>query len=68
MQQVLSWLDGRKAIIYGILSLVFSFLVTVHKMSPELGTLLQSIITLLGGGAHKATEDMLGANKLGLRK
>lgn len=68
MQALLTWLDGKKALIVSILSLINSYLVAVNLYDAALGTLVQSILSLLAGGAVVATKDMLGSNKLGIRK
>lgn len=68
MQAVLNWLDGRKAALVSISLLILSYLVTTHVITAELGTLISSIITVIGGSAHVATVDLNGENKLGFRK
>lgn len=65
---LLDLLNGKKAVILSISALLLSYLVTAGVLEPSLGTLLQSILSILGGGAVYATKDMLGANKLKLRK
>lgn len=68
MQEVLNWLVGRKALFVAVAGFVLSYLVTDHTLSPAVGTLIQGVLSLLGGGAHAATLDMQGANKLGFKK
>lgn len=67
---LLNYLDGKKAVILSISALVLSYLVTAGVLEPSLGTLLQSILSILGGGAVYATKDMSlgGQNRLKLRK
>ena len=48
---VLLFLEGRKALIASLLGIVVSYLVTDGTISAPLGTMLQSLIALLTGGA-----------------
>ncbi len=68
LEQILNWLDGKKAVILSISALILSYLVTAGILEPSLGTLLQSILSILGGGAVYATSDLKGANRLGIKK
>lgn len=60
--KVLQFLDGKKAVILGCCSAVLSYLVAGQLIDANLGALLQTIISLLTGGAVIAT------NKLGAKK
>jgi hypothetical protein len=61
-QDILSWLDGKKSTILSILALVIVFLMQNGTISNNVGLLLQSILSVLTGGAIVAT------NKLGIGK
>jgi len=56
---LLDWLEGKKALILSISAAVLSYAVAGHLINPDLGALLQTILSILGGGAVYAT------NKLG---
>jgi len=60
MEQVLTYLDGKKAIIFGIVNAVNTYLVTAAVYSPEVGSLVATIVALLSGGAVYATNHVLG--------
>jgi len=66
----LEWLDGRKAKILAISAVCISYSVASGLIDANLGALLQTIISILAGGAIAATSDMKvgGANRLKLRK
>ena len=55
---ILTWLDGRKSVILSISAAVLSYCVAGHLISTELGALLQTIISILGGSAVYATNRM----------
>lgn len=61
MTNILEWLDGKKAIILGIASAVLSYAVASQLITAELGALLQTIISILAGGAVIASNRILGA-------
>lgn len=48
---IVAFLEGKKALILSIAGLIISFLVTDGVLRASLGTLLQSILSLLGTGA-----------------
>lgn len=62
LQQILSWLDGKKTYIFGILALTNAFLGLEHVYGQNAMAYIQAIISLLSGGAEAATV------KLGARK
>lgn len=62
VNKVLTWLDGRKSTILSISAAILSYCVAGGFISPELGALLQSILSILAGGAIIAT------NKLGIKR
>lgn len=68
MEKVLNFLDGKKAIILAICGAILSYLVAGDVITPNLGALIQTILSILGGGAVYATNDLNGANKLGFKK
>ena len=55
LHTVLSWLEGKKTTIFGIAALIVSFFVTKGGIDADTGTLIQSILTILAGGASWAT-------------
>lgn len=62
MQSILVWLDGKKAYILAISAAINSYLVAAGIYEASLGALLQTILSILGGGAMVAT------TKLGIKK
>ncbi len=48
---IVAWLEGKKTIIIAIAALIISYLVTTGFFSAALGTLFQTILSLLAGGA-----------------
>lgn len=68
LEQLLLWLDGKKSTILAICGAVNSYLVAGKLITAELGALVQTILSILAGGAVYATKDMLGANRLGIKK
>jgi hypothetical protein len=63
LNDILTFLDGKKAIIFGIASAVLSYLVAGSIIDKELGALIQTILTLLSGGAVYATNQVLGSRR-----
>jgi len=67
-EKILTFFDGRKAMILSIVSAILSYLVAGNKITPELGALLQTIASVVFGGAVYATNVVLGSrNKFGER-
>ena len=51
LHKLLSWLQGKKTLIFGALSAVNTYLMAAGVYIPEMGALIQTILTLLSGGA-----------------
>ena len=68
MEKILLFLDGKKSTILAISSVVLSYLVASGILDAQLGAALQTIISILAGGAVYATSDLKGSNKLGFKK
>ena len=68
--RILEALDGKKSTILAISAVLLSYAVASGLIDANLGALLQTILSIISGGAVYATKDMspLGANKLKLRK
>lgn len=62
MEKVLLFLDGKKTYVLAIVSAVNSFLVASGVYTAELGVLIQTIASILAGGAKYQT-DVIGARK-----
>ena len=68
MENILNYFDGKKTTILAITAAIISYLVATGLITAELGALLQTIISLLAGGAVVATNRVLGyRNKFGER-
>lgn len=59
---ILYWLDGKKSVILAICAAILSYLVAANMMDAQLGALIQTILSILTGGAVYATSS-LGAGK-----
>lgn len=62
LTQVLTWLDGKKSTILAICAAILSYLVASQLITANLGALLQTILSILTGGA------VVASNKLGIGK
>lgn len=62
LKAVLSWLEGKKSTILAICAAVLSYLVAGGAIDAQLGALLQTVLSILTGGAVYATQK-LGASK-----
>ncbi len=51
LHKIVSFLEGKKSVILSISGLVISFLVTEGTIQASVGTLLQSILSVLATGA-----------------
>lgn len=51
LHAIINFLEGKKSLILAILGLVLSYLVKDGTLSPNLGLLLQSALSLVAGGA-----------------
>jgi hypothetical protein len=63
MENILTFLDGKKAILLGICSAILSYLVASSLISADLGALIQTILSILAGGAVYASNKTLGRNQ-----
>ncbi len=55
LQSVVDFLHGKKVIILAISGAILLFLGTSHLISAPLAILIQSCLTILGGGTDVAT-------------
>lgn len=55
LNRLLSWLQGKKTLIFGALSAVNTYLMAAGAYEPALGALIQTVLTLLSGGAAVMT-------------
>jgi hypothetical protein len=58
MTKFLTFLDGKKSVIMSILALVVVYLMQSGVISDNLGLLIQSILSVLTGGAVVATKKL----------
>lgn len=58
MREILYYLAGKKTYILAIASAVNAYVVAVGIITPELGALWQTIMSILAGGAKYQTEVM----------
>lgn len=63
MENILRFLDNRKAKILGITGVIIGLLTTQGIISPEVATAILSILSILAGGASMATDKALGARR-----
>jgi hypothetical protein len=65
---LLTWLDGRKALIGTCLGAINAYLMATGVFTPELGSLIATLIVVLTGVGISATNSVLGRrNKFGER-
>lgn len=55
MNKILFWLSGKKAVIVGLAGIIITYLTKENILTVNFAYTLQSIITLLAGGASIAT-------------
>jgi len=60
LNSLLGWLDGKKSIISGLISVVNSYLVTAGLYDASIGSLIQSLVLILTGGAVYQTNVLKG--------
>jgi hypothetical protein len=60
MEKILTLLDGKKAIILAICSAILSYLVASGTIKADLGALIQTVLSILAGGAAAYTPIALG--------
>lgn len=58
MREILYYLAGKKTYILAIASAVNAYVVAVGIITPELGALIQTIVSIVAGGAKYQTEVM----------
>lgn len=63
LKTILQFLDGKKAIITGVLLTTISFLVLKGILDADTGAYLSTIITLVFGSAEVATPKVLGSRR-----
>jgi hypothetical protein len=61
-EKILTWLNGKKSTILAISAAVLSYCVAGGLIDPQLGALLQTILSILTGGAVFETK------RLGIKK
>jgi hypothetical protein len=59
--EILVWLDGKKAIIGGLINAITVYLLGAGVISQELGALVTSLVLILTGVAIQQTNKILGA-------
>lgn len=62
MEKILTYLAGKKTYLLAIISAVNAYLVAAQAYTPELGALVQTIISIVAGGAKYQT-DIMGIKK-----
>ena len=60
LEQILQFLDGRKAILLAVVGLVIGYLTATNVLDAQLGALILSVLNVLAGGAVVATNKVLG--------
>lgn len=63
MEKILQFLDGKKAVIVGIILTTLSFLVSKGELDADTASFVSTIVTLLFGGAEIATPKYLGLRR-----
>lgn len=64
--QILDFLDGKKSTILAITAAILSYAVAGNIIDADLGALLQTILSILGGGAVYATNKLGQARRMGI--
>jgi len=62
LKDILTFLDGKKAYLLAIVSAINSFMVASNVYTADLGSLIQTIASILASGA-KYQSDVLGIGK-----
>ena len=60
MEKLLEFIDGRKTTILAIASAICAYTVASGLITAELGALIQTIISIIAGGAVIASNRVLG--------
>jgi type IV secretory pathway VirB2 component (pilin) len=63
LNKILDFLDGRKAKILGIVSVVIGYMTATGAMSADLATAILAVLNIIAGGAAMATDKTLGFRK-----
>lgn len=63
LEQILKFLDGKKAIITGVILTTVGYLVSVGVIDKELANYINTIITIVFGVAEYKTPGVLGARR-----
>lgn len=63
MYQLLEWLHGKKAIIFGLVHLTNAFLALKGIYDADVSAYIAGVLTLLAGGADYATTVKLGTKR-----
>lgn len=61
MYEFLTWLDGKKTVIFACLFVVNTYLMATNTISQDLGAAIASILGILSGGTVYATNKTLGS-------
>lgn len=56
LEQLLWWLNGKKAVLLAVASAINSYAVSTSIIAPELGSLIQTLLSIVFGGAAIATQ------------
>lgn len=62
MNDFLIWLDGKKAYLLAIFSAINSFLVASNLYDANVGVLIQTILSIIAGGAKLHTDNAITYN------
>ena len=63
MEKLLQFLDGKKAVILGIIVTTLSFLVLKNQLDPDTAVYINTVLTILFGGTEIATPRVLGSRR-----
>ena len=60
MYEFLTWLDGKKTIIFSCLFVINTYLMANNVIDQNMGAMIASILGILSGGAVYQTNKVLG--------
>lgn len=63
MEKLLEFLHGKKAIIFGVCMAVLTYLTNENVVTGNLAILIQSVLTLIFGGADVLTTKKFGVHR-----
>lgn len=63
IKSILTWLSGKKSVIFGLCGVIVIYLLKEGQINENLALLIQSILTLLAGGASYATGRLVYSGK-----